>query len=198
MAHILNEGCLTELGNLCQFGVGRLVGRASTPVDMGLRPTDSDENPCKYFGGRALAGAGLKPRLQQHRQKEVGFRPCGGSPDVLAILLDLRGNTRKMGSGSAKTEPTDFASTRKHGSGISADRDRNAIRILFASTSPDPPTARFRMGKAGPGGPAQTWGSAPLECSPKRLGTLERASSSCRAGESRGRRPLRPTARLTL
>jgi hypothetical protein len=190
---------------------------------MGLRPTDSDENPCKYFGGRALAGAGLKPRLQQHRQKvtnlpplqttqysglkprlqqhrqkEVGFRPCGGSPDVLAILLDLRRNTRKMGSGSAKTEPTDFASTRKHGSGISADRDRNAIRIFFASTSPDPPTARFRMGKAGPRGPAQTWGSAPLECSPKRLGTLERASSSCRAGESRGRRPLRPTARLTL
>jgi len=35
-----------------------LVGRASMPVRMGLRPTNSDENPFKYFGGRALAGAG--------------------------------------------------------------------------------------------------------------------------------------------
>src|SRR5580700_3827741 len=44
------------------------VGRGSGPVRMG-RPTNGDENPRKHFGGRALAGAGLKPRLQQHRQR---------------------------------------------------------------------------------------------------------------------------------
>jgi hypothetical protein len=72
-----------------RLGAYRLVGRASRPVRMGLRPTNRDENPCKCFGGRALAGAGLKPRLQQHRQRGWVF-DCAAGVHVRQFLCAMR------------------------------------------------------------------------------------------------------------
>jgi len=53
-----------------------LVGRASTPVDVGLRPTDSDENRCKALGG------GLEPAR--------GFIPAGDLPGRRLIFNRLQ------------------------------------------------------------------------------------------------------------
>ena len=59
----------TPEGLRALLAANRHYREVAWPVRMGLRPTNRDENPCKCFGGRALAGAGLKPRLQQHRQR---------------------------------------------------------------------------------------------------------------------------------
>ena len=69
----------------------RVVGQASTPVGMGLWPTNSDENPRKSFGRRALAGAGLEPRLQRS-STQVGwaFDRAAGLQTRLQGLPDNR------------------------------------------------------------------------------------------------------------
>ena len=54
----------------------RSVGRASTPVDMGLRPIDSDESRCEALEG------GLEPAR--------GFIRAGGHSGRLLVFNSLR------------------------------------------------------------------------------------------------------------
>jgi len=62
---------------------------AFTAVRIRLRPTNSNENPSKYFGGRALAGAGLKPLL--------GERSSPALPRVAPRLAECLRHERRCG-----------------------------------------------------------------------------------------------------
>jgi hypothetical protein len=85
-------------------------------------------------GGRALAGAGLKPRLQQHRQKGAGFRPCQD------------GRCHAMEGGQFCPQPA-FSRLGERQLACAAKSGSAAGRVPAISQIPDPPPRSFHSGR---------------------------------------------------
>ena len=74
-------------------GCGTAVGQTSRSVRMGLRPTNSNENPCG--AGSQSCAPSLRRASQAGRtglqQVTVGFRPCAGPPGLALRATGAKG-----------------------------------------------------------------------------------------------------------
>src|SRR5580698_8385223 len=128
----------TPEGLRALLAANRHYREVAWPVRMGLRPTNRDENPCKCFGGRALAGAGLKPRLQQHRQRGWVFDCAAG---VHAGLFSL-GKVRASEGGQFCPQPA-FSRLRRAQLACAAKSGSAADRVSAPRAPTRPPTMRY-------------------------------------------------------